>query len=531
VTQPSDTHPDRSPGLGPDVVLEVWHRRKWIGLLASSAVLAGAISVAMSLPNLYRATTTVLVERQQVSEAFVRPSVTAELETRIQTIRQQVMSRERLAEVITGLDLYPDLRGVVPMDALVGRVRNEVELDLRGTPQSSGRYATIAFAVSYSGRDPETVARVANTLAALYVEENTASRERQAALTAEFLKGQLADVKRDLDEQEQRMNQFTLRYAGELQQQVEVNLAALERLNTQLRLNAEYQIRAIERREQVERQLAEAESGAPATSQADTPGAQLQRLNQQLAQLRRRFSEEYPDVIRLKAEIAALERQMTAESGTDRPRTNPDDADSTLRLARQTLGNVDRELESLKQEEGFLRRAIAEYEGRIENAPKRQVELQQLSRDYDLTNERYQTLLKRYEEAQLAEHLERGQDVEQFRVLDAAIPPTRPVAPNRLWLLVMGLIASVACGIGAIVAAEKLDTTFHDVDDLRAFANLPTLATIRLIPTTGSARRQRRRVALTALAAIVAFGVIVAGSYYVAAGNEQLVRLTARPGA
>lgn len=525
MTPRSDAHFE----LEPDAVREVWHRRKWVGLLASSAVLAGAISVALSLPNLYRATATVLVERQQVSEAFVRPMVTAELETRIQTIRQQVMSRERLTEVITRLDLYPDLRGVVPMDGLVGRMRNEVELELRGTPQSSGRYATIAFAISYSGRDPETVARVANTLAALYVEENTTSRERQAALTAEFLKGQLTTIKRDLDEQEQRTNQFRLRYAGELQQQVEVNLAALERLNTQLRLNAEYQIRAIERREQLERQLAEAESGAPAAPQADTPAGQLRRLNQQLAQLRRRFSEEYPDVVRLKAEIASLQRQVTATPGADA--ADADAGDSAVRVARQALGNVDRELESLRQEAGFLRRAIADYESRVENAPRRQVELQQLARDYDLTNERYQALLKRFEEAQLAQHLEQGRDTEQFRVLDAAIPPTRPVAPNRLWLLIMGVIASLAFGIGAIAVAEKLDTTFHDVDDLRAFADLPTLATIRLIPTRARARRRQRLVALTAVAVAVGLVVIVAGSYYVAAGNEQLVRLTARPGA
>lgn len=514
-------------------MLDAWRRRKWIGLLASLAVLAGVITMTLTLPDLYRATTTVLVERQQVSEAFVRPSVTAELETRIQTIRQQVMSRERLTDVITRLDLYPEVRALVPMDALVGRMRKDVEFDVRGTPQSTGGFATIAFAVSYSGRDPETVARVANTIAALYVEENTTRRERQASLTADFLKGQLAGVKASLDGQEGRLNQFKLRYAGELEQQVEVNLAALERLNTQLRLNADYQIRANERRELGERQLADAESVVPAGAPVDSPGAQRRKLTQQLAELRRKFSDEYPDVIRLKAELASLERQMATEParGSDPPATGGGEPDSAQRLARQTLTNVDGNLQALKQEEAFLRRAIADYQLRVENAPKRQVELQQLSRDYDVTNERYRMLLKQYEEAQLAEHLEQGQDVEQFRVLDAALPPAQPVAPNRLWLLIMGLIGSLACGIAAVVAAEKLDTTFHDTADLQAFANLPALATIRLIPTVGGARRRRRRVALAALAAILVCGVIVAGSYYFGSGNEQLVRLTARPSA
>jgi polysaccharide chain length determinant protein (PEP-CTERM system associated) len=524
----SDTHPERYSGTGPDVVLEVWRRRKWIGILAFSAVCAGAITAAVSLPNLYRATATVLVERQQVSEAFVRPSVTAELETRIQTIHQQVMSRARLTDVITRFDLYPELRTIVPIDALVERMRREIQLTLKGVDQASGRSGTIAFTLGYSGRDPKTVAQVTNTLAAFYVKENAKSRERQATRTADFLDAQLADVKGKLDEQQQRMSEFKLHYAGELQQ-VEVNLTALERLNTQLRLNGDSQSRAMERRERLEQQLADAESAAPVPPLVDTPATQLLKLKQALAELRRRFSDQYPDVIRVKAEIAALEREV-AHMGTDGGTTAAAPATPAMRLAKQSLGEVDGELKSLKREEASLRNTIAGYEARVENAPKRQQELQQLSRDYDAVNERYQTLLKRSEEARLAENLEQGQNTEQFRILDPAIPQAQPAAPNRLWLLVMGFLASIALGFGAIVAAEKLDTTFHTVDDLQAFTNLPALARIRLIPTATGARRRRLRLALMTAAVIVGLAVIVAGSYYVAAGNEQIVRLTARPG-
>src|SRR5262249_27407544 len=148
------------------------------------------VSAAVSLPNLYRATATVLVERQQVSEAFVRPSVTAELETRIQTINQRGMSRQRLSEVITKLNLYPELRGKAPMDALVPRLRRESQLGLKGVvEQGAGRNATIAFTLSYTGGDPQLVARVANTLAAFYADENAKSRERSATQTTEFLRG------------------------------------------------------------------------------------------------------------------------------------------------------------------------------------------------------------------------------------------------------------------------------------------------------------------------------------------------------
>src|SRR5262249_44499413 len=155
---------------------------------------------------------------------------------------------------------------------------------------------------------------------------------------------------------------------------------------------------------------------------------------------------------------------------------------------------------------------------------------QQLSRDSDTIKERYQTLLKQSEEARLAENLEQGKDTEQFRILDAAIPPTSPIAPNRRMLDVMGLVAALALGAAPIFAAEKLDTSFHSIDDVRAFVNAPILATIRQIPTRRAIRHQRMRAALVALAAIAAWAVITAGSYYAAAGNEQIVRLTAREG-
>ena len=284
-------------------------------------------------------------------------SVTAELETRIQTIHQQVMSRARSTDVITRLGLYPDLRNIVPLEALVERLQREVQLTLKGVEPTGGRSGTIAFSLSYSGRNPRTVAQVANTLAAFYVEENTKSRERQATQTADFLKAQLAAVKRELDDQQQRTSDFKLRYAGELQQ-VEVSLTALDRLNTQLRMNSEGQSRVMERRERLQQQLVDSLTVAPGAQPVETPAVRLWKLEQELADLRTRFSDRYPEVIRVKAEIAALEQQA-AQGGTDGHFAGPDPATPAtaappatpaMRLARQSLGEADRELKGRQQE-------------------------------------------------------------------------------------------------------------------------------------------------------------------------------------
>jgi polysaccharide chain length determinant protein (PEP-CTERM system associated) len=441
------------------------------------------------------------------------------------------MSRARLGDLIVRLDLYPNLKKKkVPFDEIIEQMRRDVDLELKGVdPQMSGRTPTIAFAISYSGRDPQTVARVANVIASSYVAENTKTRAGQAVRTAEFLKTQLAEVKQGLDGQERLASDFKLSHMGELPQQVEANLASLERLNTQLRLNGENQIRAMDRRDRLEKQLADAADGssAPITpAPTSSPrAAQLTKLRQELSELRRHFTDEYPDVVRVRTEIAALEPQVSerpAPASAPAPFSDP-----KARLTRE-IGEIGAELKALKDEELVLRKAIASHEARVENVPKRQEEFRALSRDYDTTKERYDTLRKRYEEAQLAENLEQGQKIEQFRILDPAISPREPAAPGRLRLLIGGFFLAIGLAVGAIMAAERYDTSFHSMDDLKSFVSVPALFNIPKILTAADTRRRWRRFALTTASVVVGLLVIVTGLHYVARGNEQIVRFMAR---
>ena len=499
-------------------------RRIWWAVLAFGAVLGGSTSLALSLPDLYRSTATVIVEREQVSEAFVRPSVTGELETRIQMIREQVMSRARLTGLIDRFDLYPDARKSVPLDMVVERMRRDIRLELKGVEQPlSGRNATIAFTISYLGREPHVVADVANALAGLYVQENTRIREGQAIRTAEFLRSQLEDVKKDLDRHERRASDFRSSHSSELPQQVEANLANLDRLNTQLRLNGESQLRAIDRRERLEKELAEQVSTGEAAPAQSPDEQRLARLKQELAELRGRFTDEYPDIVRLRLEVQTLEEHVA------RTPSRASDVSVPIKPDRkEALAHLDDELRSLKEEEQSLRQAITGYLQRVENAPKRQQDLLALSRDYETTKERYDALLKRYEEAQLAETLEQGRSVEQFLILDPAVPAREPAAPGRVRILIMGFILALGLAGGAVLTAENINMSFHSLEDLRAAVTVPMLVRVSLIQTAADTRRRRWRTALAAVTAAAGLIVIVAGSHYVARGNEQIVRLMER---
>jgi succinoglycan biosynthesis transport protein ExoP len=528
-----DDHSGLSAGF--DYALEVWMRRKWVALLVFAAAVAAVVSFTIWLPDLYRATATVLVEGQDVSEEFVRSSVTAELGTRLQTIQQEVLSRARLADLIARLDLYPDLRRKgMPIDEIVERLRRDIKLEpTSGEGQMSAGSRTIGFSISYSGRDPQIVAQVANVVASLYVVQNTQLREGQAIRTADFLKQQLDGIKQELDAQQRRMTEFNLSHIGELPQQVAANLASLERLNTQLRLNGENQIRASDRRERFQRQLTDADSAAlaapAAASSTGSGSAQAAALRRQLDELRRKYTEQYPEVVRVRSELAILERQLAeraaAPDGAAAAAVEP--VDPRTRLL-QAIEETDMELRALKNEELALRQAVSSYEQRVENGPKREEESQALSRDYLSTKDRYDTMFKRYEEAQLASSLEQGKSVEQFRILDAAIPPRDPAAPNRLRFLLIGLMLSIALAACAALVAEKMDTAFHSLDDLRAFVNVATLFSIPRVVTSAHTRQQWRRLVFTAVSVVVGLALIVAGSRYVASGNERLARVIPR---
>src|SRR5256712_1227037 len=215
---------------GLDILLEVWSRRKWLAILVFTGPFAVTVSLAIALPNLYRSTATLLVQRPEVSETFVKSSVTSELETRLHTISQEILSRSRLQDLMIRSDLYPEFRKRVSPEEVVDRMRRDIRMEFKGRDirmESNGmeskavepqgeRGATIAFTLSYRGRDPETVAKVTNTLAAWFVEENLKLRKRQAAGTAKFLRVELEEMKRKLVQEERRLSEVKERNLSKL---------------------------------------------------------------------------------------------------------------------------------------------------------------------------------------------------------------------------------------------------------------------------------------------------------------------------
>ncbi|MFL6622888.1 MAG: GNVR domain-containing protein [Sulfurifustis sp.] len=449
----------------------LWHRRKWLGILVFAAVFSAAAGLVAGLPDLYRATALVLVEQAQISESFAKSSVSSEIEPRLQAVTQEILSRARLQELIDRFDLYPRLRQQAPPEAVIERMRRDIQLVRKEVNQQWGRGLTVAFTLSYQGWDPQTVAEVTNTLASFYVQENEKIRERQAVGTTALLKQQLDDIQQQLRAEQQRAD-----------------------------------------RQRAEQRRARQQRSRAAGSTGDTLVDRLERSKRELAEMRTRLSDKHPDVVQLEREIAALEQQLeTADAGAGAPSARPADRAG---LARPVAGAERRARAPLP--------AAAEAPADDQSEPS-------AGRDHIAVLELYASLLKRYEEARLAETVER-QKQNQFRIVDPAIAPAAPAAPPRVRLLLFGLIVALMLAAAAMLLAERLDTSFHSMAELHAFAHLPILAGIPQIASRADAWRRWLGFGATTVLSGIALVLIAQGCYHVAHRAEQLVWVLAQRG-
>jgi succinoglycan biosynthesis transport protein ExoP len=254
-------------------------------------------------------------------------------------------------------------------------------------------------------------------------------------------------------------------------------------------------------------------------------------MKDELQQLETRSTAKHPDVIRAKEQIASLEREAAAREEVEQKVAGsaekaPDPSKDLPPARRRALEHLDGELGRLKLTETSVRAAITAFERRLEGAPEMQQEFSLLSRDQQAAKDLYDSLLKRYDEAQLVASMEVDRQGERFRVLESAIPPDGPKAPNRPRLLILGLLLAAAAAGGSLLIAEQLDSSFHSLDELRRFTKIPVIAAIPSIDFASG--RRRGRVAVAMVASLVVIGLAGALSAHVARGNEQLVRFLVR---
>ena len=543
---PPTAYDETAKGPGLSGLLEILRRRRMLAVLPFLFVLTAAVSLAVFLPSLWTARSLVLVNRQAIPERYVTPTVQADIEARLLTLSQEILTPERLTQIARQYGLYRNARST---DDLVDRMRKDIRIELMDQREQRGRESrSFLFTVSYTAANPVVAARVANTLSSLYIEENGRQREQAAASTSEFLGTQLRDLREKLQTQERQITAYKEKNLGELPEQKDVNLRTLERLQQQLQLAHENNRRATERRQMLTNALGEIDTtvtmtatpsaAGPSVTPADTAAARLNLLRQELAMTQTRFSDRYPDVVQLKEQIRVLEAKVEAEkqaaAALPKAVAGPKRVGRDLRVPPENayvaslmtqLDQATVEAKTSAEEIRGINGQIAFYTRRLENTPKHEQELAILTRDYDTSKELFKSLLTKRGEADMASELELRQKGENFRVIEPARLPERPAGPNRFRLLLVGLALALGASGAAVVLAEQVDTSFRRVDEIRSTLPLPVLSAIPRITTEQDRVRtlRQRRWATAA----VGFGlVVVAGtSFVIAHDNQGLVTL------
>jgi polysaccharide chain length determinant protein (PEP-CTERM system associated) len=515
-----------------DYVRIAW-KRKWLILIPT---LLAAVTTAVAtqyLPNRYRSEARVLIVPQRVPENFVRSTVTAGLDERLQAISQQILSRTRLEALIQEFNLYPKERETMIMEDVVDLMRRDIGVQI---PRTTRREDPGYFTVRFDSTNPRTAMRVAERLASLFINENLQDREVLAQQTSQFLQTQLEDARRRLIEHEGKLEAYNRAHAGELPTQVQSNLQVLQGTQMQLQAAVDAANRDTDRRIVLDQMIADAAAlvagtagpSAPVDAQggraqvASTAAQQLDSARAAMKSLELRLRPEHPDVIRAKREVEQLERKVEAElldqplspgAPPGRALTGPELAQqkrlSDLRIERD---RIERQLTANAAEQERLKGVVAAYRARVEAAPGRETELTELMRDYGTLQETYTSLLSKSQASDMATNLERRQIGQQFKIIEEARLPQRPISPDRPRLNLIATAAGLAFALALVALLEYRDTTFKSDDDVLVSLSLPVFAVIPAMQTVVERRQaaRRRTMAWSASLAIGLCGAAVA---------------------
>ena len=470
-------------------------RRHWVLILILALIgppLGYGISKA--LPNRFKSTTLVLVEQPSVPTEFVKPVDTTDINERLASMQQQILSRTRLEPLIHQYGLFPSDISKMSMDDLVGRLQKAIEVT-PVLPMAETRASNLpGFFVNVTLDDARTAQEVCTTVTSMFIEENLRRRQAQSEDTTQFLSQQLTEAKAKLDEQDAKLAAFKGHYIGALPDQEQTNLNLLTGLTSQLDAASQALARAQQDKSFVQSMLTQQVASYEASKTGQSPETmdqQLAALQTQLASLKARYTDDYPDVIKAKADIEAMQKKI-AENNARKSATEPDSPQkpsvepSAITQLRAQVHTYDQVIAEKTKEQEQIKQQIKMYQDRVQSSPAVEQQYKELTRGYQTALESYNELQKKRDDSSMATELERKQQGEQFRVLDPANLPELPSFPNRPLFALGGLGGGLALGIGIALFLELQNTSMRSERDVEFALRLPVLAIVPAIEPVSS---------------------------------------------
>lgn len=519
-----------APLKPPRTLEDYWtiaRRRRWWLILPLFLGWAAVLTASWFIAPKYRSETVVIVEPQRAAEQYVTPNISADVQERLQSMMQQILSRTRLQGVIDRFHLYGYDQKSADDDGLVQQMRSDIKIEL----VSSRPGELSAFKISYSAPSPLLAQQVTNELSSLFIAENTQSRQQMSESTTEFLEAQLQQARISLSKQEERLRDFKSRHLGELPEQLPMNTQVLSGLQSRLEAASTALDEANQQKLYLQSLQVQYQGGLGTDrflEAATTPAAldeQIRRLKAQLAEMSAHYTPSHPDVRHIRENLKIAERlQKEIEADPKGPKPQPDvtradDLHGGSPLQQITSQQAANELRiaSREHEVRRLEKQIQDYQARLNLTPLREQELAEITADYNQAKSSYESLLNKETQSEIATNLQKGKQGDLFRVIDPPNLPRKPYKPDRLKYSLLGLLIGIFLSFGLTALMETVDARIWTNQDLREVVTTPILAGIPLLQTESEEQRRRwygRLEAATASAIALAITTITLITYY-----------------
>lgn len=536
--------------------LEIFWRRKYWVFIPAIIFMAITAVVTYSLPATYKSEGLILIESQEIPQDLIRTTVTSYADQRIEVIKQRLMTTTRVMQIVNKYNLYSEERQKTPSTApIVALFKGNVSVDIvqaNVTDPISGRAkrASIAFKVSFMDKSPQVAQQVANELVTEFLNENVRTRTDRAEDTTQFLKLEGDRLQKEVQQTEREIAEFRDQYSDSLPDLLDYNLSMVQSIQQEIAA-AENQIMMLSDQattmglqlSMIPQQLSPGATTSQSGSQPAPQQATLERLRAELRSMQSRYSENHPDLQRVKREVAALEAQLGAamspresvEAEISSAKSNlqnlnqryssehPDvkaeeatlarleqrlselPAESTNVTSRNTnstnpiyievkakIDATQREISRLRERQEELRTKLADFESRVVQTNQVQRAYTDLTRDHQNKLNQYQQLRAKQLQAELAQTLESENKGESFTLIE---PPQVPIAsekPNRPKLLAMGFVASTGAGVGLAFVIEMFFGGVRGYSNISRIVGKAPLVVIPVIMTASEKSRRRK---------------------------------------
>ncbi len=499
------------------------------------------LGVYLKTPKVYQSSTLLSYQQQKINPNKLSPDVMTQIRDIVSTITQIATSQTNLEKLIKSFGLYPEAVQYRPMEDVVEMMRRDISIN----PSRQGD----TFRITYFGKDPAQVVKVANALAARFIEENLKYREERAAETSTYTNQELEMAKSVMDEKEAAMRDYKLKHFNEMSDQRVSNVSRLISLQEQYQKKQE-SILELERTKVLiqdqmnfRKKMSDSDKLTARSSENATPvegpavGSRIEQINKlksHLAYLLGRYTENHPEVKRLKKLLAQVEAEELAnptvvaspsQNGSLATTGAPSGAgtlDKTNLEMESQLKNISLSITAIEREMDELRKTISQFEGWVAAAPVREAEWSSLTREYGELKKHYDILVSQNLQAISNLNLERRQKGSQFKIEDPAQFPEKPVKPDFIKIMALAIAAGAGLGFGYAFVTSYFDQSFRQLGEIEEFLNVPVICTIAYIETSQEVLEKKRRFLIGLLLLLVA-SLLVAGLFYLTWSRGKII--------